>query len=121
MMLREGKIQFKDYVIYHQITTTYIIWRKYFSVSSISVCFCILKNSTLHVLTPNLGILKEAKNENMISYSVIHLTSPFPDFQRCVNLSAALEVSIINNFRILPCWLKHWELLGLNLEKWLQL
>lgn len=47
------------------------------------------------MLTPNLGILKETKNENMISYSVIHLTSPFPDFQRCVNLSAALEVSVI--------------------------
>lgn len=61
--------------------------------------FHIFKNSTLHVLTPNPGILKEeAKNENMISYSVIHLTSPFPDFQRCVNLSAALEVSVINNF-----------------------
>lgn len=49
--------------------------------------------------TQNPGILKGAKNKNMISYSVIHSTSPFPDFQRCVNLSAALEVSVINTFQ----------------------
>lgn len=49
----------------------------------------------------------------MISYSVIHLTSPFPDFQRFVNLSAALEVSVTNNFleffhigwNIGSCWI----------------
>lgn len=32
----------------------------------------------------------------MISYSVIHVTSPVPDIQRCVNVSAALEVSVTN-------------------------
>lgn len=78
-----------------------IVWRKYFSICfqyiSLLFFFCIFKNSTLHTLTQNLGILKEAKNENMFSYSVIHLTSPFPDFQRCVNLSAALEVSVMNS------------------------
>lgn len=97
MMLREGKIRFKDYVIYFQITTTYSM-EEILLFPGYRFAFCIFKNSTLHMLTQNLGILKEAKKENMISYSVIHLTSPFPDFQRCVNLSAALEVSVINNF-----------------------
>lgn len=99
MMLREGKIQFKDYVIDLQITTTYNMEEILFYLFPVhQFAFYIFKNSTLHVLTQNLGILKEAKNENMISYFVIHLTSPFPDFQMCVNLSAALEVSVINNF-----------------------
>ena len=99
MMLREGKIQFKNYVIDLQITTTYNMEEILFYLFPVhQFAFYIFKNSTLHVLTQNLGILKEAKNENMISYFVIHLTSPFPDFQMCVNLSAALEVSVINNF-----------------------
>lgn len=99
MMLQEGKIHFKHYVTHFQITTTYSVEEILFYLFPVhQFAFCIFKNSTLHMLTPNLGTLKEAKNENMISYSVIHLTSPFPDFQRCVNLSAALEVSVINNF-----------------------
>lgn len=98
MMLREGKVHFK-HVRHFQITTTYSMEEILFYLFPVhQFAFCVFKNTTLHMLTQNFGILKEAKNENVISYSVIHLTSPFPDFRRCVNLSAALEVSVMNNF-----------------------
>lgn len=98
MMLREGKFHFKHYMRHFQITTTYSMEEILFYLFPVHQFACVFKNPTLHMLTQNFGILKEAKNENVISYSVIHLTSPLPDFQRCVNLSAALEVSVMNNF-----------------------
>lgn len=87
--VKGGKILFKGYVMYFQKTTaTYTMEEILFCFQYIGFLFQFFKIP---------GILKDAKDTNVISYSVIHLTSPFPDFQRCVNLSAALEVFVINN------------------------
>lgn len=91
-----------------------IPWKKYFSVSSILVfLFYFLKIQHFMCWTIIPGILKDAKDANVISYSVTHLTSPFPDFQRC-KLSAALEVFVINSvseffhvcWNIGSCWIR---------------
>lgn len=99
MMLREGKIQFKDYVIYFQMATTYSMEEILFCYQYISLLFVFLKIQHFTCWPQILEYIKKPRMKTwLISYSVIHLTSPFPDFQRCVNLSAALEVSVINNF-----------------------
>lgn len=63
-MIREGKIQFQHYVTHFQITTTYSTEEILFYLFPVHpFASCIFKNSTLHMLTPNLGTLKEAKKQ----------------------------------------------------------